>query len=120
MIKLNRSECAILHLVLKKKWYDLIASGVKREEYRGCTPHWAARIDPWSLATDKHRVVSFSLGYTKPSMHFLVVPAGEHVQATTITSYSRFPSHGEPCGPHYIIDLAERVELANLKGARHE
>ena len=34
MIKLERKRCAILSLVLKGKWYDLIASGVKREEYR--------------------------------------------------------------------------------------
>lgn len=34
MKQLKRSECAILPLVLKGKWYDMIASGEKREEYR--------------------------------------------------------------------------------------
>ena len=29
-----------LQLVLKKKWFDMIASGEKREEYREIKPHW--------------------------------------------------------------------------------
>ena len=33
MIRLCRKECPILTLVLKKKWYDLIASGEKKEEF---------------------------------------------------------------------------------------
>ena len=34
MMKIKKCECSVLHLVLKKKWYDMIASGEKREEYR--------------------------------------------------------------------------------------
>lgn len=34
----------ILHLSLKKKWYDLINSGEKKEEYREMTPYWRKRI----------------------------------------------------------------------------
>lgn len=34
----------ILDLVLKGKWYDMIASGEKREEYRVLTPYWFARL----------------------------------------------------------------------------
>lgn len=28
-----------LKLVLKKKWYDMIASGIKKEEYRDATEY---------------------------------------------------------------------------------
>lgn len=31
---------AILHLNLKKKWYDMIASNKKLEEYREIKPYW--------------------------------------------------------------------------------
>jgi hypothetical protein len=31
MQKLKRSHCAVLPLVLKGEWYDMIASGEKRE-----------------------------------------------------------------------------------------
>lgn len=51
----------ILHLVLKRKWYDMIASGEKKEEYRATTPYWTKRILEkkdfiWSVA--------FHRGYT--------------------------------------------------------
>lgn len=33
-----------LHLVLIGKWYDMIASGEKTEEYRDLTPYWCNRL----------------------------------------------------------------------------
>lgn len=33
-----------LNLVLKAKWYDLIESGVKGEEYREIKPYWCKRL----------------------------------------------------------------------------
>lgn len=34
----------ILHLNLKKKWFDMIASGEKKEEYREITGYWVQRL----------------------------------------------------------------------------
>ena len=34
----------ILHLVLKKKWYEMQESGEKTEEYREITPYWYQRL----------------------------------------------------------------------------
>lgn len=33
-----------LDLVLKRKWYDMIASGEKTEEYREIKPYWITRL----------------------------------------------------------------------------
>lgn len=33
-----------LDLVLKGKWYDMIESGEKKEEYRAKTPYWVKRL----------------------------------------------------------------------------
>lgn len=33
-----------LHLTLKKKWFDMISSGEKTEEYREIKKYWAARM----------------------------------------------------------------------------
>lgn len=33
-----------LHLTLKKKWFDMIESGEKPEEYREIKPYWVKRI----------------------------------------------------------------------------
>lgn len=34
----------ILHLTLKKKWFDMIASGEKKEEYREIKPYWETQF----------------------------------------------------------------------------
>lgn len=34
-----------LFLILKKKYFDQIATGEKREEYREAKPHWVNRIE---------------------------------------------------------------------------
>ena len=34
----------ILHLTLKKKWFDMIASGEKKEEYREVKDYWMKRL----------------------------------------------------------------------------
>lgn len=33
-----------LHLTLKKEWFDLIAAGVKKEEYREIKEYWTRRL----------------------------------------------------------------------------
>lgn len=34
----------VLHLTLKKKWFDMIASGEKKEEYRDFVMYWGKRL----------------------------------------------------------------------------
>ena len=49
----------ILHLTLKKKWFDLIKSGQKKEEYREMKPYWHKRLNK------KFDVIRFRNGYSK-------------------------------------------------------
>lgn len=62
----------ILHLTLKKKWFDMIAAGIKSEEYRQVKPYWRNRL--W--VRDEHigldggyyrdfDIVRFKNGYAK-------------------------------------------------------
>lgn len=54
-----------LHLVLKHKWFEMIAAGVKTEEYREMTDYWKKRIfDKW---TEIDYVV-FHRGYTNVTL----------------------------------------------------
>lgn len=119
MRTLKRSECAVLHLVLKKKWFDMIASGEKREEYRDAKPYWETRLSRWidrSAAViegdppDKDLVVAFALGRTKPTMFFAAYLWPTSFAEVHDRSYWR-PEWGEPRTPHYVIALGERVEL---------
>lgn len=105
MRKLKRSECVVLPLVLKGKWYDMIACGEKLEEYRDEGKYWNKRIGNWSNKQGLH-VVEFRRGYGKnaPRMWFTVGDVFFRTGAHTYT-------WGEPTYPHYAIVLKERVEL---------
>ncbi len=37
-----------LNLTLKKKWFDMIKSGEKTEEYREIKPYWLVRFISWA------------------------------------------------------------------------
>ncbi len=106
MRRLKRSECAILPLVLKRKWYDMIASGEKREEYRAATPYWAVRLSNWDNTPARRHVVEFRLGYAKDA------PRVAYDSPWCVAAADcRHPEWGEPTAPHYIIFLGERIEL---------
>lgn len=112
MKQLKRSECAILPLVLKGKWYDMIASGEKKEEYRA-RGMWDKRIKKWFCRFIQdpeitNLVIAFQRGYRKPSMWFELngVCSDEYIRV-------KHPEWGEPETPHYIITLGERVELVD-------
>ena len=118
-----------LHLVLKRKWWDMIASGEKKEEYREVCHYWAARLLDeqyrwYSLNTDypndflgwirehlEHRAdikfrpfekVCFHLGYTNTTMTFLI--------AYFALSMGKEEWGAEPNKYYFVIKLGERVE----------
>ena len=76
----------ILHLPLKKQWYNMIESGEKREEYREIKPYWNKRlmgntIGPLfshrngyeTVNVNGYTHVCFHYGYTKRTMMFEIV-----------------------------------------------
>ena len=106
MKQLKRSQCSILPLVLRGKWYDMIASGEKREEYRADTPYWHRRFSNWvkNIHYREHLVIAFSRGYRKPDLF---------IEVCGINLYSNrlHLDWGEPTGSHYVIALKRRVQL---------
>ena len=88
-----------LKLVLKKKWYDMIASGEKTEEYRDITDYWVKRISGKGF-----KYVTFYLGYSKnrPSMTFEM--------RTPVIGYG-IPKWGAELGKKYfVLRLGSRIE----------
>ena len=106
MKQLKRSQCSILPLVLKGKWYDMIASGKKREEYRADTPYWHRRFSNWieNLPVDGHLVIAFSRGYHKPDL--FIEACGMNIYRNRL-----HPDWGEPIGSHHVIALKRRLRL---------
>ncbi|WP_373033880.1 ASCH domain-containing protein [Sulfurovum sp.] len=57
----ERMVMRVLHLTLKKKWFDMILSGEKKEEYREIKQYWDKRLNRTFDA------VCFSNGYANDS-----------------------------------------------------
>lgn len=108
----------ILHLTLKKKWFDMIASGEKKEEYRDVKPYWISRLvdgmgHPHSCAdfNFKHKngyeysmdyavgydYVEFRNGYRKDSPRVLVKILDIVLDAATTSKW------GAEYGKQYFI-----------------
>lgn len=108
----------VLHLTLKKKWFDMIASGEKKEEYREIKNYWmsriltprgrGARVDQFHWVAGfyaaKFNVVQFRNGYGPhvPQMTFKV---------TGVRVDEGKPEWGaEPGKKYYVIKLGERID----------
>ena len=121
MIKLKRSQCSILPLVLKGKWYDMIATGEKKEEYRADSEYWRIRFYNWDMAFNGRNtpVVEFRRGYSKdaPRMAFwtfgIETVSGLRPYARKVGA--RHPEWGEPKEPHLFVKLGGRVQLIDDK-----
>ena len=66
----------MLILPIKKKWFDMIKSGEKKEEYREIKPYWTSRLKLYfpalQMYTDNNYIaapfeVMFKNGYSKNS-----------------------------------------------------
>ena len=62
----------VLELVLAHTWYDKIARGEKKYEYRETKPYWTKRL--FSQAFD---TVRFRRGYSHTTMYFELICIGE-------------------------------------------
>ncbi|MDC7994442.1 ASCH domain-containing protein [Altibacter sp. HG106] len=65
----------ILNLTLKKKWFDLIKSGVKKEEYREVKDYWQNRLEkprtaPFVIRFKDFDCIRFRNGYAKDAPTF--------------------------------------------------
>ena len=120
----NQKQTNILHLPLKKEWYEMIESGVKTEEYREIKPYWEKRlIDYKALKRDYDWIVfrkvvlgkwtnpcehypkdythvKFSYGYTKRTMTF---------EIESITIGKGKPEWGAPTEVGFVIKLGKRI-----------
>lgn len=57
----------MLHLTLKKKWFDMILSGLKKEEYREMKPYWNKR-----LLGKTYDFICFRNGYSKHAPKIII------------------------------------------------
>jgi len=73
---------AVLRLTLKKKWFDMIKAGIKKEEYREVKRYWIQRLcdeveyetnyGNWEGVFKKFTHIEFKNGYSKDDPTMLV------------------------------------------------
>jgi len=85
----------ILHLTLHRKWFDLIATGQKTEEYREIKPYWDSR-----LKDRDYDIIHFRNGYGKDRPFMSVEFKGIKIK---------------DC---YAIQLGKILEIQNWEGVK--
>ena len=105
----------ILHLPLKAKWYEMIESGVKTEEYRIQSDYWFKRLTHFldddfditkgDLGIKHFDLVKFSYGYTRRTMTF-------EIESISIGKGKR--EWGAPTENVFIIKLGKRLDNPEL------
>jgi hypothetical protein len=96
----------VLHLTLHRKWFDAIATGKKKTEYRAITPYWDKRLCPNGLAKVFDEV-HFRNGYSPSAPWMRVV-----WRYLSITFWQGEAVHG--------IELGRVMEIKNWTGPRPE
>ena len=119
----------VLHLVPKRKWWDMIASGEKKEEYRDVNHYWAIRLldsqyrwysqnfdyptdfIDWlccrlahnDIAFRSYEKVCFHLGYTNNTMTFKIASMNVMYGEECHQDWG-----AEPDKYYFVIKLGER------------
>jgi hypothetical protein len=89
----------MLILPIKKKWFDMILSGEKKEEYREIKPYYTSRFP----SGFKSFYVMFRNGYSKNSPSFIAV--------CTLSIGFGHPEWGaEPNKKYYVLHIVEIKE----------
>lgn len=92
----------VLHLTLKKQWFDMILHGIKKEEYREIKEYWNVRLDDKSID-----VISFRNGYS-PNSPRMVVDLLEQPYCSKGNPEWGAPEHGV-----WILRLGDVLSVAN-------
>ena len=91
----------ILHLNLKKQWFDMIRSGIKKSEYREIKPYWNVRL------RKRYDAIRFRNGYAKNAPSMLVELRGVMMGAGRL-------GWGAPKDKAvWILILGEILEVSN-------
>ena len=93
----------ILHLTIKRKWFDLIAKGIKKWEYRELKPYWSRRIMKNLFETKDFDEIHIRNGYNKNNPFMRVKWNGMKLE-------NEF--NGKL---NFAIDVSEIIEIINYE-----
>ena len=95
-IRKMRKYSKTLHLSLKKEWYNMIESGVKKEEYREIKPYYISRFPTCFTSFE----VLFKNGYSKNAPSF-------RAKCLLSVGYGKPEWGAEPNKRYFILTILE-------------
>lgn len=108
----------MLVLPIKGKWFDMILTGEKKEEYRNYSPYWIKRFCNIGMleriqgdvykSTDTHRLVKFRNGYSSVSRAF-VAEVGLSI------GYGETAWGAKPNEKYLILTVVKIVEVSEVE-----
>ena len=109
----------MLTLPIKKKWFDMILSGEKKEEYREIKPYYMTRFSNAGLLnmeleslnyieTGNERQIMFRNGYSKQSPSFIAT-------VTLDIGTGRTKWGAEPGKRYYVLRIHRILEVRDGK-----
>lgn len=100
----------MLTLPIKKKWFDMILSGEKKEEYREIKPYYTARLlklfmpmyryTPYNTIRQTEKDICFRNGYSKESPAFVA-------KCTLSIGRGKEEWGAEPNKMYYVLRILE-------------
>lgn len=99
----------MLILPIKKKWFDMIKSGEKKEEYREIKPYYTSRLSKYNIMSDYYRpigLVLFRNGYSKNSPTLKC-----EVECAIDTGKTEWGA--EPGKLYYVLKILSVAEVKN-------
>ena len=98
----------ILHLTLKKRWFDLMVAGKKKVEYRQSSRWIISRLEK------EYDVIKFTNGYGSDKPYFFCQYNGFEISKKSETIYIENSIIAVEKGS-YMINLGEILEIGNIK-----
>lgn len=97
----------ILNLTIKRHWFDMIVSGLKREEYRDANNRQVQiAFEKWHRLKNRPQVYSPVMilrnGYSMGNLAIAVVVKNIDL---ILVDVNRHPEWGEPTDSHFVITL---------------
>ena len=111
LIVAKKSRCEILHLVIDGKWFAMIESGEKREEYRAMSSYNHPRVSNWATrASSRFRIPCIRLrcGYSASAPELNLYCLSAEIRDDVL-----HPEWGEAgfTGPHYVFRIGPKIEF---------
>jgi hypothetical protein len=105
-----KTQPKVLHLTLKRKWFDMIEAKIKPEEYREIKPFWIKRLCQWYRSETEFKPLDFDATQFYNGWACSTKYPNYQIECRGIEIREGKPEWGaEPGKKYFVIKLGERI-----------